>query len=670
MNSPVQIYVKDKLAHLLHQKTILFSYQNLLQIHSQLITTGFQIDPSWLSPFLQLCASNSSSIDYATVIFHHTEQPDLSTWQVMIRRHADTNPSQSLSFFRDMQSMRDNNYTDPFIFASVIKACGKLNAIREGKSVHCQVLRFGLDCNTNVLNTLIHFYSNSANSIFSSCNLFDKIPHRTIVTVNCMISGFLKNKLFEAGLCLFNRVLSDSFDFGLKPNDVTLVILISGCTEIGNLGIGRTLHSYCSKTLLGLKSEVSNALMNFYAKFRCINEAVLLFEELPERDVISWNTIIASYAENYDAKKALQLFNQMRFNGLEGDAVTLINLVSACAQSKDHEMGKSIHANLKKRGIGTVGPLGTSLINMYSKCGLIEFARKVFDELQEKNIISWNSIITGYVECGCFYEALNLFNLMQLEKLRPDEITMLGLISACSNLGELNHGRRIHSYIVSNGLDGNIVLSNALIDMYAKCGSMSRALMVFNKMPKRDVISWTSVIVGHAINGEGKEALVSFQQMCDERIEPNFVTFIGVLLACDHAGLVDDGRKLYDIMCNVCRIKPKIEHCGCMVDMLARAGMLEEAHEFVKRMPFEPNAIVWRMLIGACRVHEDVDLGLSLVGGLIELNQFQGPEDYVISSNIYAKAGKWDDVLQARRLMLAQQVLKEPGQSLVYGATE
>ncbi|XP_034673950.1 pentatricopeptide repeat-containing protein At4g33990-like [Vitis riparia] len=599
---------------------------------------------------------------------------DMSKWLTMIRRHAsDANPFHAISFFKAIpRNQRENApLDDHFIYASLIKACNRLSAIREGRSIHCHVLRFGLDYNVNVLNALVYLYSSAEKSMGCACALFDKIPDKTVVTVNCMISGFVKNKRFDAGVGLFNRVLGGGFDLRVKPNYVTLVILISGCVEFGRFSIGNSLHCYCCKTRLDLKNEVRNALIHLYAEFEYMDDAAKLFHETNVRDLVSWNTMIAGYAKNNDCRNAFSLFREMRVGNVECDRVSLVSLISACTNSRDLHMGKAVHAYIKVSGMEMMIHFETALINMYSKCGSIELGRKVFDELADENIASWNSMIYGYVECGFNIEALSLWNVIQSRKIKPDEVTMLGLISACRSSGDLHQGIQINSYIESSDhLSGSTVLCNALIDMYAKCGSMDQAETVFSKMPRRDVISWTSIIVGYAINGEGEEALLAFRKMGAEKIEPNSVTFLGVLSACDHAGLVDKGKNLYNIMCKYYHIEPKIEHCGCMVDMHARAGMLEEAYKFVKDMPVEPNAVVWRMLINACRVYGDFNLGLNLVSGLIDVKAVHGPEDHVISSNIFAEAGRWDDVLQERSLMVAQKAVKLPGKSSIADSLE
>lgn len=566
-----------------------------------------------------------------------------------------------------MQRLKRNDpVRDPYVFASLNKACNKLSATREGKSVHCHVVRLGLDYNVNLLNSILNFYSCCKSLMGYACNVFDTMPHRTVVTVNGMLSGFVKNNMLDEGISLFNQVLGCSFGLELKPNYVTLVILISGCVELAGFIVGKALHSYCSKTGLDLVNEVCNALIDLYSKFGHIGEAASMFNEMPERDLVSWNSMISGYAGVGDCRKAFYLFREMRGGNVGFDRVSLIILISAATNSRDLSMGKVVHGYMTAAGTEITVAIGTALIDMYSKCGSTKCAKKVFNELKDESIVLWNSMIHGYVESGHNQEALELFNLIQSRKLRPDEITMVGLILACRNSGDLSHGIGIHSYLENDiHLQGSIILHNALIDMYAKCGSMSRAKVVFDKMPRKDIVSWTSIIVGHAINGEGKEAILAFRKMCAEKVEPNSVTFIGVLSACDHAGLVEEGLHLYNAMCRLYHIKPRIEHCGCIIDMLARAGRLEEAHKFVKSMPIELNAVVWRMLVNACRVHGDFGRGLCLVSGFTDLNTLHGAEDHVISSNILADAGRWDDVLRERSLMATRTNTKVAGKSSI-----
>ncbi|KAL8118203.1 hypothetical protein AgCh_015926 [Apium graveolens] len=588
----------------------------------------------------------------------------------MMRRHAsDPYPIKALTFFQEMVNLENpcSSIFDPFVYASLIKACNRAGALREGKAVHCYVIKGGLDCNVYVLNSLIHFYLDSGKLLNYARVLFDRCTERNVVTFNCMVSGYAKVGDFRVGLSLFVKLLRGGFGSSLRPNYVTLVILVSGCVQFGEFDLGNALHSYCCKTGLDLNKEVCNVLIDHYSKCGCILEAARVFSDTPEKDLVTWNTMITGYAKSSDSRKAFALFRKMRNNKIATDIVTLIGLITSCANSRDYKVGNVIHGYAKVLGMDDTVAVGTALINMYSKCGEIQCARKLFEELPIRFIDSWNSMIHGYVECGLNSEALDLFTHIESHKLKADEVTILGLILACRNSGEMLAGCHLHSYIESNShLSGSIRLCNALIDMYAKCGSMTRAKSVFDAMPNRDVISWTSLIMGYALNGEVEEALVAFKHMDAEKIVPNSVTFLGVLLACNHAGWIEAGSNLYAIMQKVYQIKPTIEHYGCMVDMNARAGMLGNACQFVKKMSIKPNVIIRRMLINSCGVHNHFDLELNIVKALDTLKMSTDPEDHVVFSNFFAEAEKWDDVLRQRSMMRVQEASKVAGKSSVF----
>ncbi|KAI6675680.1 hypothetical protein NL676_003586 [Syzygium grande] len=580
-------------------------------------------------------------------------------------------PLQVVSFFSDAQRFeRSGCLWDPYVYASLIKSCSKLSATLLGKSIHCWVLRCGLGDNVNVLNSLIHFYLSSRRFAGYARALFDGIPQRTVVTVNCMISGLMKNGDFTAGLSLFRRLLGCSFGVVLKPNHVTLVIVIGGCIEVGQFQVGKVSHAYSWKMGLVLMIEVSNALADLYAKSGYMDDADMIFRTMVCKDLISWNTMLAGYARNHNFTKARALFKEMRAQDMLCDRVSLISMLVACANSRNSDTGIIMHNFIKTRGVEVSGALGAALISMYSKSGLIDYAKNVFDELPRHDLPSLNSMIHAYVEYGHYLEAISLVHVMRSSKLKPDEMTMLGLISACRNFGELCHSINIESFFKQNDhLHESSAVQNALIDMFAKCSCMPKAKAVFRKMVKRDIVSWTSVIAGHAINGEGREALAAFQQMVAANVVPNSVTFITILSACAHSGLVDEGRMLYDTMRHEYHIEPEIEHCGCMVDMFARAGLLQEAYKFVTNMPVECNAVIWRTLISGCRAYGHFDLGVDLVSRLMDGKTQKDSQDHVASSNIFAEAGRWNDVLKERGSMAARKAQKTPGKSFVPSLT-
>ncbi|KAL6008134.1 hypothetical protein ACLOJK_033640 [Asimina triloba] len=309
--------------------------------------------------------------------------------------------------------------------------------------------------------------------------------------------------------------------------------------------------------------------------------------------------------------------------------------------------------------------VSTLTVSGYSKIGKHEDARLIFDQMHEKDLVSWSAMIAGYAESNHLNEALELFKEMQIYGIRPDQITMLSVISACAHLGALEQAKWIHTFVDKNGFGDILSVNNALIDMYAKCGSLDRARQVFDDMPQRNVISWTSMITALAMHGNGAPALLLFEQMkMTGGVEPNWVTFVGLLYACSHAGLVDEGRRIFISMIKEYNITPKQEHYGCMVDLLGRANLLDEAAKLVEEMPFEPNVVVWGSLLGACRIHGNVELGELSARRLLELDPSHDGA-HVLLSNIYAKANRWRDVREVRRLMKNKGITKETGHSWI-----
>ncbi|XP_073154323.1 putative pentatricopeptide repeat-containing protein At3g05240 [Henckelia pumila] len=633
---------------------------------SQLLLTFNSHCPSTL---LRFYLFNPSAPSHSISSIPQNQDPKNAAvkWNLAIRHASATEPLRALSLFQEILKNTNEStpiYVDPFIYASLIKACNKANAFLVGKSVHGHVIRLGLDSNVNILNSLVCFYLGSVNFLSYAAVLFDSVVGKSVVTVNCMISGHFKRGNLDVGLSLFVKILRGCFGSDLKPNYVSFLILMAGCVEFGGQKIGTVLHCCCSKMGFDRNVEICNVLIDFYAKFGCIFDAATVFRDSSQKDLISWNTMIWGYANNDDYVGALTLFKEMRNTNIGVDRVSFSCLISSCAVKKDLNSGRMMHALAKAAGIECDISVGTALINMYAKCRKLACARKLFDDLPKKNIESWNAIMHAYVENGLAMEALKLFRQIKCRNLELDEVTVLGLIMACRDLGELNHGIYIHSFLQSKDLlRENTCVGNALIDMYAKCGSMIQARAVFDCMTKKDVISWTSLISGYAINGEGVKSLDTFKHMCAQKIAPNFVTFIGLLSACDHAGLVHDGRKLYGLMQDVYGIEPQVEHYGCVINMLARAGRIDEARKFIGEIALEPNSLVRRMLINACSVYGNIGLGLNLVSSITESNTSHDSGDCVISSNIFAVAGRWDDVISQRDLMVKQRSPKVAGKS-------
>ena len=306
-----------------------------------------------------------------------------------------------------------------------------------------------------------------------------------------------------------------------------------------------------------------------------------------------------------------------------------------------------------------------TMVHMYCSCnGGINCAQKVFDEMPKLDSVSWSAMIGGYVRLGWSSDAIGLFRKMQMAGVRPDEITMVLVLSACTDLGAFELGKWVESYIEKEKVQKNVELCNALIDMFAKCGDVDKALKLFRDMNERTIVSWTSVIVGLAMHGRGLEAVSLFEEMIGAGVAPDDVAFIGLLSACSHSGSVENGRKYFDLMIKRFKIVPKIEHYGCMVDMFCRAGLVKEALEFVQKMHIEPNPIVLRTLISACRAHGELKLGESITKQLIR-NEPMHESNYVLLSNIYAKMSHWEKKTKIREVMDKKGIKKIPGSTMI-----
>lgn len=412
----------------------------------------------------------------------------------------------------------------------------------------------------------------------------------------------------------------------VKPDNFTFPFVLKACTKLSWVKMGFGIHGKVVRYGFESNKFLRNTLIYFHANCGDLSVARTLFEGSAMRDVVPWSALTAGYARRGELGVARQLFDEMPVKDLVSWNV---------------------------------------MITGYVKQGEMESARKLFEEVPKRDVVTWNAMIAGYVLCGSHKQALEMFEEMRHAGERPDEVTMLSLLSACADLGDLDVGLKIHCNILElySG-DFSILLGNALIDMYAKCGSIERALEVFRGMRDRDVSTWNSVIGGLAFHGHAEESINLFMEMRTLKVRPNEITFVGVLVACSHAGKVEEGRSYFNIMRNEYNIEPNIKHCGCMVDLLGRAGRLNEAFEFMDSMEIEPNAIVWRTLLGACIVHGNVELARRANEQLLEMRRDQSG-DYVLLSNIYASRGEWDGVEKVRKLMDDSGVRKEPGCSLV-----
>ncbi|XP_027113539.1 pentatricopeptide repeat-containing protein At1g08070, chloroplastic [Coffea arabica] len=494
-------------------------------------------------------------------------------------------------------------------------------------------------------------------------SLFAQLSDPDINLYNTVIRCFSgsKNKETCIVVLLFYLELMKN---GLVADSYTYPFVLRACAQLNALSEGEMIHAHLVKTGFFLDLYVVNTLMRLYGACGVVDGVRKVFDGSPERDLVSWTTLIQGYVDNGHWREGIDMFFDMCESGQRADEKMMVVVISACAKLGDFSLGKKLHEYVVHNNVNFDVFVGNALVDMYLKCGDAESACRVFKEMPATNVVSWNSLISGLAQKGDFDGAMNLFREMQVNSIKPDATTLIAVLNSCANLGVLDLGKWVHSYLDRSQIKADGFLGNALVDMYAKCGSIVDALGVFERMEHRDVFTYTSVILGLALHGEGEVALKLFTKMLEVGIHPNEVTFVGVLAACTHAGLVEEGQKYFTDMSKVHKIEPQTEHYGCMVDLFGRAGLLSEAMDFIENMPLEPDAFIWATLLGACRLHEKLEFAESIMEHLARIEP-EKDGGYVLMSNMYASANKWSKALQLRKAMKKRKLKKTPGCSCI-----
>ncbi|KAJ7968883.1 Pentatricopeptide repeat-containing protein [Quillaja saponaria] len=459
---------------------------------------------------------------------------------------------------------------------------------------------------------------------------------------------------------------------GIVPDKFTFPCVIRACCDsLEDLEV-KKIHGLLFKLGLELDVFVGSALVNTYLKFGLMLEAQDVFEELPVRDVVLWNSLVNGYAQIGQFYQALEVFRRMVENGVVPSRFTVTGVLSIFSMMGYFDNGRAVHGFVVKMGYNSGVAVSNALVDFYGKCKCVTDALYIFEIMNEKDLYSWNSIISVHEQCGDYDETLRLFNRMLDTGFRPDLVTITTVLPACSHLAALMHGRQIHGYMIVNGMgkDGisncfdDISVNNAVMDMYAKCGNMRDAHAIFGNMRDKDVASWNIMIIGYGMHGYGSEALNMFSCMCEAQLIPDEVTFVGVLSACSHSGLVRQGHKFLSLMESKYGVPPTIEHYTCVIDMLGRAGCIEKAYELLLTMPIKANSVVWRALLAACQLHRNTDLAEVAAKQVNELDPGHSGS-YVLLSNIYGVDGRYEEVSEVRHTMRQQNVKKTPGCSWI-----
>ncbi|KAG8390287.1 hypothetical protein BUALT_Bualt01G0067900 [Buddleja alternifolia] len=559
------------------------------------------------------------------------------------------------------------------------------------RELHAHYIRTLRHRYPNTMSQIIKSYALSQTSMYKAHFAFNEIHNPTLPIWNHMIRGLSNSDSPVDALHMFDKMRVRGF----RGDNLTFIFLCKVSARVSDVLYGKRVHVHVLKLGFGSYLYVCNALIHMYGCCGDLCSSRRVFDEMGEKDLVSWNSMICGYSQCAKYEEVLGLFDVMRVENVTADAVTMVKVVLACSYLGEWKLVDSVVEYIEDNCVEIDVYLGNTLIDVYGRRGLIALSWDFFDRMNERNIVSWNamiiwaaksgdliaaknlfdkmperdvvswtSMITGYAWAKDYDDAIRLFQEMMMAKVKPDQVTIATILSANAHLGRLDVGKAIHDYIRKNNVKSDIYVENALIDMFCKCGSIEEALAVFHEMKQKDSVSWTSVITGLAINGDSNHALELFSQMVREGIRPIHGTFVGILLACVHAGLVDKGLEFFYSMEKDYNLVPETRHYGCVVDLFCRAGDVRGAYDFIKGVPIFVDVVVWRILLSGCKVHGDLVLAKTAWDKLFELDPSNGG-DYILSSISYASADRWDDAMKIREMMDKGDVLKPLGWSTI-----
>ncbi|KAM0954298.1 putative tetratricopeptide-like helical domain superfamily [Dioscorea sansibarensis] len=629
-------------------------------VHGCVIKLGLNEDSSVANSLVSLYSWNEDVVD-ARQVFWKLVHKNVVSWNSIIHGLVgNDHVHEALDVFREMQS-RIACQPDDITLVTIIPVFGELGLLIHGKSIHGFAIRKELELkNLSILNSLLYMYL-KCDDLISANILFNAMPTRDLITWNTIISGYSQfGSLKKEAQIFFCELLQT----GLRCSLASILAILPSCTRPEDLQFGRALHSW--KYKYGFANIVSavNALMCMYINCGDLTAASLLLDSiLIVSDVVSWNTMIVGCVQNGYHKVALEALEFMHCSlSLPPDPITFVSLLSACGHLKSLFHGKLIHGLASKSCIGSDIHVTNALLTMYLRCRDTKSAVAVFQFSPSINSCSWNCMISGLTQNKEGRKALEYFRRMA--NFEPNEMALVGAICACTQSGNLRQGKEVHAYVLRSQHQNNLFISSALIDMYSKCGRLDIAACVFQNSSEKSVASWNAMISAYGFHGQGKKAIELFSKMSESSIKHTKSTYIAILSACSHSGLIHEAWKHYNCMLKEHGIKPTTEHHVCIVDMLGRAGMISEAFEFINKLPVRAESGIWGALLSACVDHGDVKIGNSSAENLFCLEPVNTGY-YITLSNLYAFSGMWSNAVSVRGLIQDRKLKKPPGLSSI-----
>lgn len=628
-------------------------------IHGRGIKLGYD-ESSYISVANSLISlySRCGEIEAADTVFRGIFRKDVISWNSMIDGFASNGMIlETFNLLLEMQ-FKGSFQPDTITVVTVIGLCAELTLLREGRSVHGFIVRRSMGLDLSVVNSLMDLYM-KCNNVKAAEQLFNTMAFKDLVSWNTVISGYSQNEHSREAQILFKELLLLPSYCSLS----TVLAILPSCHSHSSLQFGKSIHCWQLKLGFSGNNLAINSLMSMYVNCGDLKSSFLLFSAISATaDTACWNTIISGCMQNGHFWKALQVFNFMRKEShVSHDSITTFNVLSACGNLGLVLEGKLLHGLSFKTLEGADIRIQNALITMYGRFGEIESAKLVFNFFSNRNLCSWNCMISALSHNKDGKAALECFSTLSFE---PDEITISSVLSACTQLGLMRHGKQIHAYVFRFGFQRNSFISAALVDMYSNCGRLDMAIEIFQNFPEKSIAAWNSMISAFGFHNNGQKAIQVFHEMIKSGTSPTKSTFINLLSTCSHLGLVDEGKWYYSHMSDDFGVEPETEHHVCVVDMLGRSGRLNEAYEFIERMETKPEPGVWGALLSACNYHGDLEMGREVAEILFTLE----PENagyYVSMFNMYVSAGRWSDAAELRRVIQEKGLKKPLGYSLI-----
>lgn len=630
------------------------------QIHGYMLRNTLDGDSFLKTALIDMYFKFGLSPDAWRVFVEIEDKSNVVLWNVMI---AGFSSSGICEYSLELYMLAKSNSIKlvSTSFTGALGACSRSENSGFGRQIHCDVVKMGLDNDPYVCTSLLSMYS-KCSMVGEAETVFSCLIDKRLEIWNAMIAAYAVNEYGYYALDLFRFMRQKS----VLPDSFTLSNVISCCSLLGLYDYGKSVHAELLKRPIQSTPTIESALLTLYSKDGCDTDAYLLFKSMEGKDIIAWGSLISGLCKNGKFKDALQVFKSMKDedDSLKPDSDIMTSVINACAGLEALTCGLQVHGSIIKTGLLLNVFVGSSLIDLYSKCGLPEMALKIFTSMRLDNIVVWNSMISCYSRNNLPELSIELFSLMLNQGVFPDSVSITSVLVAISSTACLLKGKSLHGYTIRLDIPSDTHLKNALIDMYAKCGFSKYAEHIFKKMQHKSLITWNLMIYGYGSHGDCLTALSLFDEMTKVGESPDDVTFLSLMSACNHSGFVEKGKNIFEIMKQDYGIEPKVEHYANMVDLLGRAGHLEEAYSFIKAMPIEADSSIWLCLLSASRTYHNVELGILSAEMLLRMEPGRG-SNYVQLINLYMEAGLKNEAAKLLGEMKEKGLQKKPGCSWI-----